>query len=45
MELFAQTLTNVPVVTGIDRPVMDRTGLKGNFGFPLKFAPATNTES
>jgi uncharacterized protein (TIGR03435 family) len=43
MELFAQTLTNVPVITGIDRPVVDRTGLKGNFGFQLKFAPATNT--
>lgn len=42
MELFVQTLTNVPVITGIDRPVVDRTGLKGNWGFQLKFAPATN---
>ena len=42
MELLAQTLINTPVVTGIDRPVLDRTGLTGNFGFQLKFAPATN---
>ena len=40
MELFVQTLTSVPVVTGIDRPVIDRTGLQGNYGFALKFAPA-----
>ena len=39
MELFVQTLTSVPVVTGIDRPVVDRTGLQGNYGFALKFAP------
>ena len=40
MELFVQTLTSVPAVTGIDRPVIDRTGLQGNHGFTLKFAPA-----
>lgn len=40
MELFVQTLTSVPVVTGIDRPVIDRTGIQGNFAFALKFAPA-----
>jgi len=40
MELFVQTLTSVPVVTGIDRPVIDRTGIQGNYGFALKFAPA-----
>ena len=39
MELFVQTLTSVPAVTGIDRPVIDRTGLQGNHGFTLKFAP------
>ena len=38
MEWLAATLTSVPVVTGIDRPVVDRTGLQGNYGFTLKFA-------
>jgi uncharacterized protein (TIGR03435 family) len=42
MEFLVQALVNTPVVTGIDRPVFDRTGLKGNFGFQLKFAPATS---
>ena len=41
MEWLAQVLTTTPVVTGIDRPVLDRTGLKGNHGFELKFSPAT----
>jgi uncharacterized protein (TIGR03435 family) len=40
MEMLVQTLTSVPVVTGIDRPVIDRSGLQGNYGFALKFAPA-----
>lgn len=40
MEWLAQTLVNVPVITGIDRPVLDRTNLHGNYGFELKFAPA-----
>jgi uncharacterized protein (TIGR03435 family) len=44
MDLFVQTLTNVPVITGIDRPVVDRTNLAGNWGFQLKFAPATNLD-
>ena len=39
MELFVQTLTSVPVVTGIDRPIVDRTGLQGNYAFALKFVP------
>ncbi len=39
MELLGQTLTSVPVVTGIDRPIVDRTGLQGSYGFALKFAP------
>jgi uncharacterized protein (TIGR03435 family) len=43
MEWLAQTLTSVPVVTGIDRPVVDRTGIQGNYGFALKFAPAGAT--
>jgi uncharacterized protein (TIGR03435 family) len=42
MEWLAKAMVDVPVITGIDRPVIDRTGLNGNFGFELKFAPATN---
>ena len=42
IDFLAQALVNTPVITGIDRPVLDRTGLKGNFGFQLKFAPAAN---
>jgi uncharacterized protein (TIGR03435 family) len=40
MEWFAQTLTTTPVITGIDRPVLDRTSLQGNYGFEMKFAAA-----
>jgi uncharacterized protein (TIGR03435 family) len=40
LEWLAQTLVTVPVITGIDRPVLDRTNLAGNYGFQLKFAPA-----
>ena len=43
MEWLANTLVSVPVVTGIDRPVLDRTGIQGNYGFTLKFAPAGAT--
>ena len=43
MEWLASTFTNVPVITGIDRPVLDRTGLKGHYAFDLKFAPPQNT--
>lgn len=43
MEWLAQTFVSVPVVSGIDRPVLDRTGLTGNFGFTIKFAPAQAT--
>lgn len=43
MAWLVSTFTNVPVITGIDRPVLDRTGLKGNFAFALKFAPPQNT--
>ena len=38
VEWLARTLSNVPVITGLDRMVLDRTGLKGNYGFALKFA-------
>jgi uncharacterized protein (TIGR03435 family) len=40
MAWLAQTLVTVPVITGIDRPVLDGTNLQGNYGFQLKFAPA-----
>ena len=40
MEWLAQTFTNVPVVSGIDRMVLDRTGIEGNYGFSLKLAAA-----
>jgi uncharacterized protein (TIGR03435 family) len=39
-EWLAQTLVSVPVISGVDRPVLDRTSLTGNYGFTLKFAPA-----
>ena len=42
MEWLASTFTNVPVITGIDRPVLDRTGLEGNYAFALKFAAPQN---
>ena len=38
MDWFASTLSNVPVITSIDRPVINRTNLKGNYAFELKFA-------
>jgi uncharacterized protein (TIGR03435 family) len=37
MELIASTLTEG--VTGVDRPVLNRTGLTGKFDFALEFAP------
>jgi uncharacterized protein (TIGR03435 family) len=43
MEWLVSTFTNVPVITGIDRPVLDRTGLKGNYAFTLNFAPPQST--
>jgi uncharacterized protein (TIGR03435 family) len=43
MEWLVSTFTNVPVVTGIDRPVLDRTGLKGSYAFTLTFAAPQNT--
>lgn len=43
VEWLVSTFTNVPVITGIDRPVLDRTRLKGNYAFDLTFAPPQNT--
>lgn len=37
MELIASTLPGG--VTGVDRPVLDKTGLTGRFDFALEFAP------
>jgi uncharacterized protein (TIGR03435 family) len=42
MEWVVSTFTNVPVITGIDRPVLDRTSLAGNYAFALKFAGPQN---
>jgi bla regulator protein blaR1 len=40
LEWLANVLVTVPVITGVDRPVIDRTEITGNYGFTLKFAPA-----
>jgi uncharacterized protein (TIGR03435 family) len=40
LEWLANVLVTVPVITGIDRPVINKTGVEGNFGFTVKFAPA-----
>jgi uncharacterized protein (TIGR03435 family) len=40
IEFLAQSLTNTPVVTGIDRMVLDRSGVEGNYAFTLRFAAA-----
>ena len=42
LDWFATTLPNVPVISGIDRPVINRTNLTGNFAFELKFAAPLN---
>ena len=39
IEWLANVLVTVPVVTGVDRPVINRTGIEGNYGFTLKFSP------
>jgi uncharacterized protein (TIGR03435 family) len=38
MDWLANSLTGIPAVTGIDRIVLNRTGLEGNYAFELKFA-------
>jgi len=43
MEWLANALANVPVISGIDRMVLDRTGIEGNFGFELEFSPAAGS--
>jgi uncharacterized protein (TIGR03435 family) len=40
MEWLANVLVTVPVISGVDRPVLNRTGIEGNYGFTVKFAPA-----
>jgi uncharacterized protein (TIGR03435 family) len=42
IEWLSNVLVTVPVVTGVDRPVINRTGIEGNYGFTLKFSPAQN---
>jgi uncharacterized protein (TIGR03435 family) len=38
MERLAQTLVSLRAVSGVDRMVLNRTGLEGNYAFALKFA-------
>jgi uncharacterized protein (TIGR03435 family) len=38
VEWLARTLSTLPVVTGLNRMVLDRTGLRGNYGFALRFS-------
>jgi uncharacterized protein (TIGR03435 family) len=33
------TFLNVPQLTGIDRPVVDKTGIQGNIDFVIEFSP------
>jgi bla regulator protein blaR1 len=37
IEQFARMLSNVPAVTGVDRIVLDKTGLTGKYDYQLKF--------
>jgi uncharacterized protein (TIGR03435 family) len=39
LEWLSSVLVTTPVVTGVDRPVINRTGIEGNYGFTLKFSP------
>jgi uncharacterized protein (TIGR03435 family) len=41
MELIAATLPAMPG-GGLDRPILDRTGLAGTFDFPLEWTPQQN---
>ena len=40
MDWLASSFTNVPVISGVDRIVLDRTALQGRYRFALKFSPA-----
>ena len=37
MEVIARSLSTLPL--GLDRPVIDKTGLKGSFDWTLQFTP------
>jgi uncharacterized protein (TIGR03435 family) len=37
MEVIARSLSTIPL--GLDRPVIDKTGLKGSFDWTLQFTP------
>jgi uncharacterized protein (TIGR03435 family) len=41
MEMIATSLTN-PQVLGVDRPVIDKTGLVGKYDFVVEFTPQIN---
>jgi uncharacterized protein (TIGR03435 family) len=37
--MLVNSLANRPVLTGIDRPVLDRTRLSGTYDFTLRWTP------
>ncbi len=39
VDMLVNSLANRPVLTGIDRPVVDRTDLSGRYDFTLRWAP------
>ena len=41
MAMIASSMA-VPQLTGVDRPVLDKTGLTGGFDFVMEFAPQFN---
>jgi uncharacterized protein (TIGR03435 family) len=38
----ARTVIGAPQLTGVSRPVFDKTGLAGNFDFSIEFTPQLN---